>query len=90
MGEIYFGTIDGERLRSLDTISEVELTTEDDKTEDFSHLEANEEFSVECRIENVDKFEKHVIYGSDRGRYNGHVLARDGYLNEKNGWIKGK
>lgn len=88
MGKIYFGTVDGEELRPLDTISEVELS--DDKTEDFSHLKANEEFSCEFQIENVDKFEKHVVYGSDRGRYNGHVLARDGYLNEKNGWIKGK
>ena len=89
MGKILFGTMDGEMLGTLDTISEVELTSEDN-TEDFSHLKASEEFSCECQIEDMEKFEKHVVYGSDRGRYNGHVLARDGYLNEKNGWIRGK
>ena len=33
---------------------------------------------------------KYGFYGGDRGRYNGYVLHRDGYLSTKNAWIKGQ
>ena len=86
MSKVFFGTLDGKEIGSLDTISEIELTSE--STDDRRLTEVlTEEMTFSCQIDDMEQFEKQVVCGGDRGRYNGYVLQRDGYLSPKNGWM---
>ena len=82
---ILFGTADGKELAPLGSIDEVELSAEEIPsgiaTEDMS-------FSFELDSESTEKLEKYIIFGGNRGRYNGYRLRNDGYLNQKNAWME--
>ena len=67
-------------------IEECELLSADDNDVKDSFL-STEPIGITCQIENPTDFEKHIVYGGDKGRYNGHVLQRDGYLSPDNGWV---
>ena len=90
MGKIFFGTLDGKEIGSLDTISEVELTAENEKSDFLSRH--SESFECEMKLESVNCGAKDpyrfLASGCDQGRYNGMTLKEDGYLSPKNGWIK--
>lgn len=88
MGKVFFGTMDGEVLGELDTISEIELTAESTEEDEMGFISrGTEEMTFECQIDDWEQFEKHVVYGGNKGRYNGHILKKDGYLSPENAWI---
>lgn len=85
MGNVYIETEDG-RIEKLGEIECVDITPVEELKYYYASLKS-ESMSFECQIENFDEFEKQVVYGGNRGLYNGHVLARDGYLNGENAWL---
>lgn len=81
---------DGE-LKPLGSLNEVELTTiEEDNTDNVQmrYLDTKP-FSTSFTIDDksVEEIWKYVVFGGDRGRYNGYVLHRDGYLSPENAWM---
>lgn len=85
MNNLYFMDLDG-KYKPVGHVEEVELTCDGDP-EEYSRLLKSETMEFTATIENPEEFEKHIVYGGDKGRYNGHVLHRDGYLSQKNGSI---
>lgn len=76
--ELYFGDADGNIIGKLGSISEVELTSDDEKMLlDSTEMTFEGEFTA-------DPFRAFL----PQGLYNGYVLKRDGYLSPKNGWVK--
>ena len=86
MKNVYFATADGD-YKSIGHIEEMDLTVESEESEELSRFMSQEPIEITVEIENPEDIEKHIVYGGDRGRYNGHVLHRDGYLNGENGWL---
>ncbi len=83
--------MNGNELKKLGTVEEIELTTEEEnmfEKERYAIWDSSE-FSCEFQInpESVKDIRKHIVYGGDRGRYNGYVLRRDGYLSPENAWF---
>lgn len=74
-------------------IEEGELLSAKDNDVENSFLRTDPSFlstdpiEITCQIENPTDIEKHIVYGGNKGRYNGHVLQRDGYLSPENGWV---
>lgn len=86
MNDLYYKTENGE-YKPLSSIESVNLTVSDEDLEKFSRIWHSETWECGVQIENPEEFEKKIIFGGDRGRYNGHILKKDGYLSERNGWI---
>lgn len=78
--EVYFGDADGNIIGKLGSISEVELTVDDDCGEKM--FSEPTEMTFEGKF-TADPFRAFL----PQGLYNGYVLKRDGYLSPKNGWI---
>lgn len=76
-GEVCFGDADGNIIGKLGSISEAELTSDDEKM-----FLGSTEMTFEGRF-TVDPFRAFL----PQGLYNGYVLKRDGYLSPKNGWV---
>ena len=83
--ELYYKNEDGE-YKPLGHIEEISLSEEEADCDIKDRFLSTEPIELECQIENPTDIEK-IIYGGDKGRYNGHVLQRDGYLNPENGWV---
>lgn len=89
MQEIYVGTADG--WQKLDSITEVELTPDEETEEELKKRflsSGSIEFSGTLDTESTERIAKHIVFGGDRGRYNGYILKRDGYLSPENGWTE--
>lgn len=86
MNNLYYMDSDGE-YKPLASIDSVDLTLSDEEKEKFERLWKSETWECDIQIENQEEFEKKVVYGGDRGRYNGHILQKDGYLSPENGWM---
>ena len=87
---LYF-SIDGKEFGKLGEILEVELTAEKEPEADVGkNFYNSKEFSCEFQMSETEteNMMKYIVYGGDRGRYNGYVLHRDGYLSPKNAWIR--
>lgn len=91
MNEIYFGTADG--WQKLGSITEVKLTSDEETEEELKKRflsSGSIEFSGTLDTESTERIAKHIVFGGDRGRYNGYILKRDGYLSPENAWIEDK
>ena len=91
MQEIYYGTADG--WQKLDSITEVELTPDEETEEELKKRFLSPdsiEFSGTLDTERTERIAKQIVFGGDRGRYNGYILKRDGYLSPENAWIEDK
>jgi len=86
MSELYYKTENGE-FKPLGHLESVDLEVSDEDSEKFSRIWQSESWECEIQIENPEEFEKKVVFGGDRGRYNGHKLQKDGYLSPENGWL---
>lgn len=86
MENVYFATADGD-FKPIGHVEEIDLTVESEESEELSRFMSQEPIEIAAEIEISEEFMKHVVYGGDRGRYNGHVLHRDGYLSGENGWL---
>lgn len=86
MKNVYFAMADGD-FKPIGHVEEIDLTVESEESEELSRFMSQEPIEITVEIENPEEIEKHIVYGGDRGRYNGHVLHRDGYLNGENGWL---
>lgn len=75
-GELYFGDADGNIIGKLGSISEAELTSDDEKFLDSTEMTFEGEFTTDPMRAFLPQ-----------GLYNGYVLKRDGYLSPKNGWV---
>ena len=84
-GDVYFMDENGE-YKPVGHIEEGELLSANDNDVENSFL-STDPIEITCQIENPTDIEKHIVYGGDKGRYNGHVLQRDGYLSPENGWV---
>lgn len=92
MSKLFFGSLDGRQLHPFNTIPEIDIVNSsvdpDENTMKFLNNESIS-FSLTFEEESVQNIMKHIVYGGDRGRYNGYVLRRDGYLSPDNAWMKG-
>ena len=86
MNNLYYKNADGE-FKPLSSIESVNIEVSDEDLEKFSRIMKSETWECEVQIENPEEFEKQVVFGGDKGRYNGHVLHRDGKLTPENGWM---
>ena len=79
-------------------LHECELGEESERNENSKGYDAkkayfgSQEFSCFFTLDqkSEERLIKYGVYGGDRGRYNGYVLHRDGYLSTKNAWMKGR
>ena len=93
----FFVGKDGEFV-NIGHLRECELSEESEQNENSKGYDAetaylgSQEFSCSFTLDqkSEERLIKYVVYGGDRGRYNGYVLHRDGYLDPKNAWIKGE
>ena len=89
-GHFYFER-DGE-LESVGYVDAIEIISDEDDAEDekMKYLDSRTFYtSFTIDDKSVEEIWKYVVFGGDRGRYNGYVLHRDGYLSPKNAWIGG-
>ena len=86
MNDVYYGTPDG-RVGKLGHVEEIELTAESVEEDYLDKYFSPETMEFSAVIEDTEQFMRNVVYGGDRGRYNGYVLARDGYLNGEKAWL---
>lgn len=86
MNDVYYETPDG-RVGKLGHVEEIELTAESVEEDYLDKTFSSETMEFSAVIEDKEQFIRNVVYGGDRGRYNGYVLARDGYLNGENAWL---
>ena len=84
MENVYFATADG---KPIGHVEEIDLTVESEESEELSRFMSQEPIEFAAEIAIPEEFMKHVVYGGDKGLYNGYVLKRDGYLNGENGWL---
>lgn len=91
--DIVFYSDDGQEVLRIDNVAPCNLNYEPPSDEDKirARFYKDTEMSFEAKFDepSLENFNKYVIYGGDRGRYNGWILKRDGYLSPENGWIKG-
>lgn len=86
MEYVYFATADGD-FKPIGHIEEIDLKVESEESEELSRFMSQEPIEFAAEIENPEEIVKHVVFGGDKGLYNGYVLKRDGYLNGENGWL---
>ncbi len=86
MSDVYFSTPDG-RVGKLGHVEEIELTAESVDEDGLDNYFSPESMEFNAVIEDTEQFIRNVVYGGNRGLYNGYVLARDGYLNGENAWL---